>query len=84
MTVNPSDQRRAVPEGRDAQAFPALNDDQIQRLSKMGDTETLESGAIVFQRGQREADFLVVLEGCIEIFDFDCDGNDQVFVRHCE
>ncbi|MEM6472863.1 MAG: FAD-dependent oxidoreductase, partial [Planctomycetota bacterium] len=83
--MNPSSSSRSVvPKGRDFQAFPELTEDQVDRLRRTAEVESLDSGEMVFERGQREADFIVVLEGCIEIFDFDCSGDAQIIVRHCE
>ncbi|MEM9826799.1 MAG: FAD-dependent oxidoreductase [Planctomycetota bacterium] len=81
-TASPPD-RPAVPAGRDDQAFPELSADQISRVRPFAECLSLKSGTIVFQRGQREADFLVVLRGCVEIYDYDCQGEAQVFTRHC-
>ncbi len=75
---------RAAPEGRDAQAFPRLSDDQIDRVAAFGTRETLSDGHVVFERGQRLADFFVLVSGCIEIYDFDCEGEPHVFTRHCD
>ena len=78
------DVRQAAPAGRDAQAFPRLSDDQIDRVAEFSHRETLPDGAVVFQRGQRMADFFVLVSGCIEIYDFDCEGDPHVFTRHCD
>ncbi|MEM8944996.1 MAG: FAD-dependent oxidoreductase [Planctomycetota bacterium] len=77
-------QRPAVPSGRDAQAFPTLRNEQVDRVRPFAVAETLAADTEVFQRGQREADFFVVLSGCIEIYDYDCDGQPQVFTKHCD
>ncbi|MEM8732959.1 MAG: FAD-dependent oxidoreductase [Planctomycetota bacterium] len=82
MNETPS-QRTAVPAGRDDQAFPKLAEEQIERIRKLASEESIEDGALLFERGQRSVDFFVVLEGCIEVFDFNCDGEAQVFVSHC-
>ena len=77
-------QRRAVPEGRDAAAFPQLSESQVEAVKRFGEIEALADGDVVFQRGQRNADFLVIVDGCIEIYDFNCQGEPQVFTRHCD
>ena len=76
--------RAAAPDGREHQAFPQLTPSQIERIEPLASRETLPDNTIVFERGQRRADFLVVLSGCIEIFDFNCQGEPQVFTRHCD
>ncbi|MEM8668064.1 MAG: FAD-dependent oxidoreductase [Planctomycetota bacterium] len=76
--------RPAVPQGKDHQAFPMLTEEQVERARAHGSTVTLSDEASVFERGQREADFCIVVSGCIEIFDYDCDGEPEVFTRHCD
>ena len=82
MATSPNT-RSAAPAGRDHQAFPELSDEQLRRIGPFAKEEMIADGALLFQRGDRSADFFVLLEGCIEIFDFDCEGNAQVFVTHC-
>ncbi|MEM8864895.1 MAG: cyclic nucleotide-binding domain-containing protein, partial [Planctomycetota bacterium] len=77
-----SQSRPAAPAGRDDQAFPELTDDQLERIQAFGQVESLEKGTEVFWRGQRQADFFVLLEGSIEVFDYNCDGETQVFTTH--
>ncbi|XZE51469.1 FAD-dependent oxidoreductase [Planctomycetaceae bacterium SH139] len=75
--------RPAVPAGRDHQAFPKLAEEQLQRMRLFAVEDSFNDGELLFSRGERSLDFFVLLDGCIEIFDFDCDGNGQVFVSHC-
>ena len=84
VSSDEASRRRAVPEGRDQQAFPKLTDAQVNRIRPYAKEEHLDADTIVFRRGQRNADFYVVLEGCIEIFDFNCQGEPQPFTEHCE
>lgn len=85
MSVNyQGDARPAAPTGSDHKAFPELTDAQMQRLSKFGEVVELNEGDKVFFRGQRVADFYVLIDGCIEIFDYDCEGHIQVFTVHCK
>ncbi|MEL7238464.1 MAG: hypothetical protein AAGK78_06350, partial [Planctomycetota bacterium] len=53
----------------DANAFPDLTDDQIERAKAFGDVQSLEEGTYVFKRGERTVPFYIILEGCIEILD---------------
>lgn len=82
--MNEGNERTAVPQGKDHQAFPTLTLDQVNRARPLGETERLADGQDVFERGQREADFFIVVSGCIEIFDFNCEGGREVFTRHCD
>lgn len=77
--ASPSD-----PYAREQQIFPKLNDDQIDRLTGYGSMEELPAGTILFQRGDRRADFFLVLEGNIEIFDLDDQGEPIVFTTHAD
>ncbi|MEM6363634.1 MAG: FAD-dependent oxidoreductase, partial [Planctomycetota bacterium] len=72
----------AVPVGRENEAFPKLSQAQVQRIRGYGTTEYLKAGTETFTRGQVSADFFVIVSGCIEIFDFDCDGQPRVFTVH--
>lgn len=72
----------AAPIGREQHAFPDLTADQIERAKAFGSIESLAKGALTFERGQQTVDFFIILEGCIEIFDYDCDGGPNVFTVH--
>jgi thioredoxin reductase (NADPH) len=73
-TIDPSD-----PMAREAQTFPHLAPEMIDRVARYGSEERFASGAPVFSRGERSVDFFVVLEGSIEIFDVDEHEQPQVF-----
>jgi thioredoxin reductase (NADPH) len=74
-TIDPSD-----PMAREAQTFPHLAPEMIDRVARYGSEERFTAGAPVFSRGDRSVDFFVVLEGSIEIFDVDEHDLPQVFV----
>ena len=48
-------------------AFPTLSPDQINRLRPHGVEGAVESGDVLFEAGEKDFDFFVVLEGAIEI-----------------
>ena len=73
---------RAVPEGREKQAFPRLTPDQIERAKAFGEVEKKARHELVFERGEQSVDMFIVLEGTIEIFDYDCQGEPNVFTTH--
>src|SRR3954469_10602781 len=75
--LDPSD-----PYAREAQTFPHLAPEMMERLRPYGSEERLSQGTMVFERGQRSVDFFVVLEGSIEIYDLDPDGRANVFTVH--
>jgi thioredoxin reductase (NADPH) len=66
--VTSADPRRELPdETPDLHgAFPRLNDDQIRRLALDGERRQTETGQILFQEGDEEYDFHVVLDGRVE------------------
>jgi thioredoxin reductase (NADPH) len=50
-------------------AFPRLNEDQLATMRAAGHVEAIEKDQILFEPGDNDYDFIVVLEGCIEIID---------------
>ncbi|MGF1624725.1 MAG: FAD-dependent oxidoreductase [Alphaproteobacteria bacterium] len=77
--VDPTD-----PYERAAQTFPRLDADMVARMAAFGTEEAQPAGAIIFQRGERSVDFFLVLEGAVEIFDYDACGHPNVFTVHGE
>ena len=76
-SVDPSD-----PYERERQTFPVLDDDQVARIAGYGRQEAPADGAVLFDRGDRSVDFILVLEGAVEIFDLDARGEPRVFTTH--
>jgi thioredoxin reductase (NADPH) len=54
------------------------------RVAGYGTEERLPTGTLVFEPGQRGVDFLLVVEGTIEIFDEDARGEAHVVRLHTE
>ena len=48
---------------------PKLREDQIEVLSRYGETKTTEVGEVLFRAGDASNDFIVVLEGEVEVID---------------
>ena len=48
---------------------PKLREDQIEVLSRYGQTRETETGEVLFRAGDTSSDFLVVLEGEVELVD---------------
>jgi thioredoxin reductase (NADPH) len=61
-------------------AFPSLSLEMIARLHAYGTEQTLVNDELMFSRGQRGADFFVVIEGRVEIYDLTGDGERKVVV----
>jgi len=69
VPVDPSD-----PYERKAQTFPQLTDDQVERASRFGAVQAVTKGTALFERGERGADFFIVVEGTIEIYEHSATG----------
>ncbi|MGW2689984.1 FAD-dependent oxidoreductase [Streptomyces sp. NPDC001414] len=54
----------------------------MARVTEFGVVEEIPAGTVVFRRGDRTADFLLVLSGRIEIYDDGPDGEPHVFAAH--
>lgn len=68
------------PYERAAQTFPRLTPEQIARIAAFGNEEPVAAGTLLFERGQRGVDFFLLIEGTLEVFDYDDDGAPKVFV----
>ena len=70
------------PYERAAQTFPRLSEEMAARIASYGSEEVVKQGEMLFERGQRSVDFFLVLEGRIDISDFDAHGASHVFNQH--
>ena len=55
--------------GIQSSAFPTLAEDQIEFLRRYGEVRKIEPGQVLFREGDRSYDFIVILEGEVEIVD---------------
>ncbi len=76
-SIDPTD-----PFQRTAQTFPQLSEEMAERIGRYGSEEWLEHGTPLFVRGDRNADFFLVLDGTIEIFEQQDDDSIKVFTTH--
>jgi thioredoxin reductase (NADPH) len=76
-TLEPDD-----PYLRPKQTFPKLSPAMAARVASYGREEFVPEGTLLFARGERNIDFFLVLDGRIDIFDIDDDGQPQVFHSH--
>ena len=76
-SYDPSD-----PYERQAQTFPQLSEEHLQRLAKFGDARDYPTGTFLFRRGERSVDFFVVIEGAVEILDSGTGRETQVIHSH--
>jgi len=72
------------PYAREGQIYPRLTREMAARIAGYGKPEDLSAGTPVFQRGQRGADFFLVLSGSIEVLNDDACGRPQVITTHGE
>ncbi len=70
------------PYERQAQTFPRLTVEQIERVGRFGETGDYRQGTQLFQRGDRSADFFVVVVGSVEITDAGTDGGEETIHLH--
>ena len=70
------------PDHREEQIFPKLSAEQIDSIRPFGDEIELPDGATLFNRGDRNIDFYVVIQGGIEILITDCHHEKHVVVTH--
>ncbi len=65
-----------------AEAFPKLTTDHLNAIRSFGEEADFPTGHILYQRGDRNVDFYVVLQGAIEAYETDNCGKDRVLVIH--
>ncbi len=66
------------PYNRTNQIWPELSEEQINRTKPYGKIEDLPAGTPVFERGQRNTDFFIVLQGTIEIYEHAAEGTKPI------
>jgi thioredoxin reductase (NADPH) len=66
---------------RTEQMFPALNVDQIERLTPLGERLSFADGDLLFERGKEGPGFYVLLSGWVVITNRDAGGHDVVVVE---
>jgi thioredoxin reductase (NADPH) len=59
----------------DPTLFPRLTAAQIEQLSEHAETLSLSPGDVLFEQGQRDTPFFVVLSGAIDVIDRQPDGD---------
>jgi thioredoxin reductase (NADPH) len=69
---------------RVAQTFPRLAEEMVARIRHYGSEELLAPGTSIFTRGDRNADFFLVLDGAIEIYEHGDDDEVRLFTTHHE
>ncbi|MBB4659334.1 FAD-dependent oxidoreductase [Parvularcula dongshanensis] len=60
---------------------PVLDEDAVARITRYGETRTVEAGEILFEIGDSQTEFILVLSGLVAIEVDGCDGTTTV-VEH--
>src|SRR5581483_11542758 len=73
-----------IPSALDAvtQTFPTLTPGQIDRMRSCGQVRKVEPGEILFEPGDTNVPFFVLLSGAMEIVQPDVEGNERLIVKH--
>ena len=77
-TSKPRPVPSSAPAFRPDLAFAQLTPDMLERLKSYGTEERLAANTSLWSRGQRHVDMFVVLDGTIEVYGQDEDGQRQV------
>ncbi|HEY0626117.1 MAG TPA: FAD-dependent oxidoreductase [Allosphingosinicella sp.] len=72
------------PYNREAQTFPQLTVEQVERICPFGRLEDFPKGTFLFRRGERSVDFFVVMEGSVEILNSGTESRDDVIHVHAD
>lgn len=67
---------------RQEQIFPVLSAEMVARMEQFGKEETFEPGSYLFRRGDRSVDFFLVIEGGVEIDEYDEAGQPRIVHTH--
>ncbi|MDQ0839290.1 FAD-dependent oxidoreductase [Sphingomonas faeni] len=70
------------PYSRTAQIYPVLDAEMILRIAPYGPKQTFTEGATLYRRGERRADFFVVLSGRVGVFTSDDLGAEHLLTVH--
>lgn len=70
------------PYAREQQTFPTLSQEEVARIAEYGESVVYQDGMSLFERGDRGADFFLVLEGAVEIIDRSASGEPVVITTH--
>src|SRR5438552_16603814 len=74
--------RMSLVDERRAQMFPRLADAQIARIAAHGVRRPVRRGEILFEQGEVNRRFFVVLAGTVEVVEVHERGERQVVVPH--
>ncbi|MEI9916390.1 MAG: FAD-dependent oxidoreductase [Methylovirgula sp.] len=70
------------PYDRPAQTFPKLPPEMVARIKKYGQTDSFDGGAYLYNVGDRDVDFFLILEGGVDVLESDGHGGHVLVVTH--
>lgn len=77
IQIDPTD-----PYQREAQTFPRLGRDMIDRVRSYGAEEVMPVGGFLYRRDDRASDFFLIIDGQVETFDEGPNRERNVFTHH--
>ncbi|QRM55852.1 FAD-dependent oxidoreductase [Sinorhizobium sp. BG8] len=66
------------------EAFPRLTPDMVARIAPFGGSDRFEAGVYLYEVGDREVDFFVILNGAVDVFESDGQGGHKLIATHRE
>ncbi|MBZ9653649.1 FAD-dependent oxidoreductase [Phyllobacterium lublinensis] len=66
------------------EAFPRLTSDMVARIGRFGQKARFEGGTYLYEVGDREVDFFVILNGAVDVFESDGQGGHALIATHRE
>ncbi len=64
------------------EAFPALTAEQVERIRPLSKIRKVNAGEILFEPGDSDIPFFVLLSGSMEIVQPDVHGGERPIVKH--
>ncbi|TCU21342.1 thioredoxin reductase (NADPH) [Rhizobium azibense] len=64
------------------EAFPRLTPDMVARIAPFGRKDRFDSGEYLYEVGDREVDFFVILNGSVDVFESDGHGGHALVATH--
>lgn len=66
------------------EAFPRLTSDMVERIIPFGRKDRFDGGTYLYEVGDREVDFFVILNGSVDVFESDGQGGHALIATHRE
>ncbi|MDI7862847.1 FAD-dependent oxidoreductase [Rhizobiaceae bacterium n13] len=66
------------------EAFPRLTAEMVARVARFGRQDRFDSGAYLYEVGDREVDFFIILDGAVDVFESDGRAGHVLIATHGE